>query len=138
MKTFFKSLSLLACLAVSSAWAAGDPNITLVVPLNMSKLPAVVKSVRVQCHLIDNLNGNYTPSNHPWANSPWYPVQNGSANVQAVAQITVPADQVGLLKGYSCMADMTDGSGDSPAGGEGLWWTRVMPGSVTVVRGALY
>lgn len=133
MKSIFKPLLLLFWIPAALA-APGDPVITLSVPINVSKLPSVVKFVGVQCHVMDNPSGSIAVNY--WANSPLYPVQNGAANVTAQVQITVPGDKVILAKGYSCQALLSDLPGSStPAGGLGPWWSAVQPGGATQVKG---
>jgi hypothetical protein len=141
MKIALATLAFLVCLTVPAAWAAaGDQTVTLTVPVNVNKLLPAVKSIKVRCSILDNGNGIVAQANNPSGTSPWYPVQNGAANVQAQVPVVVPAAQLAQAKGYFCLAVLSDGNSEvsmlSFSNSNPL--TQTLPGAKIAVYGPLY
>lgn len=131
--------ALIACFAAGTARAdAGDQVITLTVPITLSKLDPSIKTWGAQCFVVDNTNGQQTPSGGPMGESPQYPVQNAGANGQAMVSITVPQAMVMQLKGYVCRALGSQGQGifgfDSTTI---LYYAKPGPGSTESAFGSL-
>ena len=137
---------LLACLLASLSTstvlaAAGDASIAITVPMNLSQINPAVRNYGAQCFVVDNTNGARSPANAPFGNSPYYPIQHGQANGQAVVNVIVPANFVMQAKGYYCIALLHADSGTAGAftnpSGVGPYWAVVSPQSTVTVSGSL-